>query len=163
MTSAAKNEVSEITLPLKSPFAQASNEEWTSFVRTMMTAPTTAVSPSNHLGAFEMTPRRLGDLGLVDNLKRIKSKKSSRINWTGKFIAPLTSDLFLKNLSLQYRAFTVSMENYYSKFTESGVRLPPEVSLSGALAVCHRAGIAGLKGPRFPRTQESFERANGIF
>lgn len=160
------NETQNIALaPLESPFRHGgiSDEQWTAFVRASMTAPTSAVSASNALGAFELKPRRLADLGLVCNLRQTRSKKSGRTIWVGTFVAPLTTEHFLKNLAMQFRAFSASMSNYANRITQGEIEIPQGASLSGALAILHRAGVAGLKGVRMSHTTAAFERANGIF
>lgn len=150
---------------LESPIAGVEASAWTAFVRVMRTSPTTAVSPSNALGAFEMTPRRLVDLGILsDALERTRSKKSNRVIWaTGRGPERNRAEVFLKSMTAQYRAFSASMVDYASKISSGAVKLPQNCSLSGALAILHRAGVGGLSGARFPATQAAFERTNGIF
>lgn len=150
---------------LVSPLESVSNDAWSAFVNAMITAPTSAVSGSNALGAFEMMPRRLVDLGyLKGELERTRSKKSGRTIWAATNSDDHTrATKFLKNLSLQYQAFMSSMKDYASKFSTGAVKLPADCTLSGALAVCHRAGVSGLSGSRFPATQIAHSKANGIF
>lgn len=148
---------------LKSPLPKVSDHQWTAFTRVMMTARAGEVSKSNALGSFEFTSRRLADLKLVENLKHTKSKKSGRTIWKATFVKPLTAEAFLKNLSLQYRVFMTSMADYHSKISSNTVKIPQGMSLSGALAILHRAGPSGLKGPMFTATKELFDRTDGIF
>lgn len=148
---------------LDSPLFTVTADQWTRFVDAMKTAPSSAVSEANALGAFEMKPIRLGDLGLVHRLTHTKSAKSGKTIWKGAFVAPHTSDSFLKNIRFQYRVFAKSMTDYASKISVGEIQLQAGMTLSGALAVCHRAGLAGLRGARKPKTQELFERVNGIF
>jgi hypothetical protein len=151
-------------IPLKSPLDGIPDEPWTRFVRTMMIAPTSSVSPSNALGAFSFMPRRLVDLNILSTLKRAKSKKSGRTIWAStNQLDHARAEKFLKSIALQYRVFVASMKDYASKIASGAVKLPSETTLSGALALCHRAGFAGLGLHRFPKTQETFARANGIF
>jgi hypothetical protein len=151
------------TITLPSPLPNVSDKQWTAFARVMMTARSSAVSQSNALGAFEFTAKRLADFGLVEKLKHTKSKKSGRTIWKAVFIAPLTTDAFLKNLSLQYRVFMTSMLDYNSKIYSNTVKIPEGATLSGTLAVLQRVGPNGLRGEMFPATKELFTRANGIF
>ena len=151
------------TITLPSPLPNVSDSAWTQFARVMMTSRSCAVSKSNALGAFEFTAKRLADFGLVEKLKHTKSKKSGRTIWKAVFIAPLTSDAFLRNLSLQYRVFMTSMLDYNSKISSNTVKIPDGATLSGALAVLHKAGPHGLNGPMFEATKSLFEKANGIF
>jgi len=149
---------------LPSPLPNVPSEKWTAFVRVMLTAPIASVGPSNELGAFALMPRRLVDLGVLKKLKRTKSKSSQRTIWA----AATTEDheratSFLMSLSLQMRIFIQSMKDYYSSLEKDGLKLPPNMTTSGALSILHKAGPSGLKGERFPATQKLFEKANGIF
>ncbi len=149
---------------LDSPIESVSNAAWTEFVRVMLTAPIGAVSASNCLGAFQMSPRRLKELGVLENLKRTKSKRSKRTIWATSSVRDQDrATTFLKSLSLQFKFFTQSMKEYASSFEKGEVKLPHDCTLSGALAILHRAGVAGLTGDRFPATQAAYEKANGIF
>jgi len=147
---------------LPSPIDGVTAEKWTKFVRVMLTAPIGSVSPSNALGAFQMTTRRLQDLGVLKDIKRTKSKKSGRTIW-----ACTTREdhdrakKFLNSLSLQFKVFTRSILDYTEKLSHG--KIPEGCTLSGALAVANRAGIAGISGERFPETQRAYENANGIF
>jgi uncharacterized membrane protein YjjP (DUF1212 family) len=153
---------SEVQLP--SPLPEVDAGAWTTFVRAMMTATTTHVSASNALGAFEMTPRRLQDLGVLSELKRTRSIKSRRVIWAAnKEIDHESAKKFLRSISMQMKIFERSMVDYASKLSAGAVKLPDGCSLSGALALCHRAGFAGLSAARFPATQDLYQRANGIF
>lgn len=152
---------------IPSPLDGVSSEKWTAFVRAMLTAPLSAVSASNALGLFEMMPRRLGDLGLVTGLARTRSPRSKRTIWTGRFVAPLTSDHFLKSPEVQYRVFEQSIVDYATRIADGEIEKDAEMTLSGALAILHRCGPRGLqtwaKGERFPATVRAYERAAGIF
>lgn len=149
---------------LESPIESVSNQAWTEFVRVMITAPIGAVSASNCLGAFAMPPRRLKELGMLENLARTKSKRSKRTIWATSSAHDQDRAMeFLKSLSLQFRLFTKSMKEYASKIEKDELKLPRDSTLSGALALLHRAGVAGLEGERFPATQAAWEHANGIF
>jgi len=151
-------------IPLVSPLESVSHEAWTEFVNTMLTSPIGAVSPSNALGAFQMTPRRLVDLGVFKKLERTRSKKSGRTIWAAAGEEDRArATRFLKSIALQFKVFTKSMTDYASQFSEGTVKMPSDCTLSGALAVCHRAGVAGLSGDRFPETQMVHAKANGIF
>jgi hypothetical protein len=159
-----QSQLSLSEIPLKSPLAEITDEQWTKFVRVMMIAPTTAVSPSNALGAFSFMPRRLVDLNILSTLKRTRSKRSGRTIWAStNQLDHARAEKFLRSITLQYKIFVASMKDYASKISSGAVKLPSECTMSGALALCHRAGFAGLGLHRFPKTQEAFTRANGIF
>lgn len=148
---------------LRSPLEGVPDEAWSTFVSASLTSKFDAVSPSNHLGAFELTPRRLADLGLLKGLKRMQSKKSGRSIWVGKFVPPMTDKDFLKNPQIQFAVFKASMVDYSRRISVGEIQMPSGVSLSGALAILHRAGPSGLKGKRFESTQAAFEKVDGLF
>ncbi len=123
-----------------------------------------AVSPSNALGMFEMTTRRLIDLGVLQGAVRRVKGKSGRTLWaSGDPKDHQRALAFLKNRSAQYDAFVRSMCAYAEEFRVGKLKVPDGWTLSGALAVCHRAGSAGLEGERFSHTEEARLRAEGIF
>lgn len=158
--------------PLLSEIDDVDDEQWTAFVRAMITAPLEAVSESNALGMFEMMPRRLGDFGLVDNLQRTKSRPNpetgrQRTIWVGKFVAPMTSRAFLRSPRAQYQVFCQSMRDYAARIASGEIEPCDGLSLSGTLAVLHCCGPRGCETwaskERFPATEELVERADGLF
>lgn len=157
------------TILIPSPLPLVSSTAWSTFVRRMAVASVGAVSDSNALGTFELLPRRLADLGLMRDLKRGRNGK--RTVWTGEFVGPMTQDEFLNTLRLQYEAFVASMLDYFSKLCDGELDIGSaelsELTISGALAILHRAGPSGLKswmsGNRFSATEECYNATRGIF
>lgn len=151
---------------LESPIVNVDNVQWTQFVQVMATAPLTAVSPSNALGTFEMPVRRLADLGIVTKLVRGKSPAKKTI-WAATFKWPMTSKKFLKSIDLQYDAFVKSMVDYVHRLEAGDIVKAPSMSLSGALAILHRAGPNGLsnweRGMRFEATEKLYNKVGGVF
>lgn len=151
---------------LKSELPGVSDECWTQFVRAMATQKPDEVSPSNGVGMFALTPRRLADLGLVKNLTR-KKAPSGRMVYTAIFIAPLTSDKFLNSPQIQYRVLCASVKKYADQMDSGEIEKDPDMSKAGALAILHRAGPNGLNtwenGERFPATQDAVDRVDGLF
>lgn len=153
------------TLP--SPISHVPREAWTTFCRAMQTQRLGQVSESNSLGLFELKPRRLGDLGLVDRLSLTRAS-NGRMVWVGSFKPPLSAKAFLTNPLLQYNSFVQSMVSYMREIRNGSIVLPDGMSLSGALAILHRCGPKGIvnwhqeKG-RFPDTKAAYERAKDIF
>lgn len=151
---------------LRSALPGVPDEAWTEFVSAMVTSTVPAVSASNALGMFELTPRRLADLGLVRRLTRTRSPAGKTI-WVAAFMPPLTCDTFLRSPSLQYRVFAKSMQDYAHRIADGDIEPLEDVSLSGNLAILHKCGPSGLKtwasSERFPATVAVFERANGVF
>jgi hypothetical protein len=157
---------------LQSPIPEVTDEGWTQFAVAMKTQDPTVVSASNGLGMFDMKPRRLADLGLMKIIGSTRSP-ARRMAWLGEWVSPLTQDKFLATPNLQYRAFAASMKRYVGGLRDGSVPLPdgglpPEMTLSGVLALLHRCGPNGLKtwsdaGKRFPATIALFEATNGLF
>jgi hypothetical protein len=148
-------------------------EEWLRFLEVMTNGNSRNITDDLHLGQFSISVRRLCDLGLMENPKRFEREKSYA--WSAIWKNPHSLRSFLSDPHLQYATFARSMTEYSKD--ESLVRhvgLPLDsdtVSLSGCLAVAHRAGIAGALSwfaePRdrekFVWTTEAYHRANGIF
>lgn len=162
---------------LKSELPNVPDAAWTKFAHAMQTAAVGAVSKSNALGMFELTPRRLADLGLVTNIEKTRgaadASGKSRMVWVGEFVPPMTSRKFLSNPVAQYRAFSRSMKDYVEGMRAGSVPVPDggrprDMTLSGALAVLHRCGPSGIKtwndaGDRFEQTEQLYGKVNGIF
>lgn len=154
------------TLTLPSPLQGVTDDQWTRFVGVMMTANTTFVGPNNSLGAFEMTPRRLVDLGILrGHLERTRSEKSNRVIWaTAEQEDRDRAEAFLKSITQQSKAFTKSCVDYASKIASGEISKPPVMGLSEALAILHRSGPKGLSSRWvFPATQALADKAAGIF
>lgn len=152
--------------PLPSPLDGVSDGAWTVFVRTCATQSLNAVTPSNGYGYFELKPRRLADIGLMENLRSLQRRIDGNDHrvWEGDFAPPLTAESFLANPLFQFNAFATSIEQY-DKVLDSEPS-PPDISRSGKLAILHRAGPNGLRSwtkHQFPGTVELVRRANGIF
>ena len=151
---------------IRSELPEVDDASWTQFVRSMITAPLSAVSRSNALGLFEMTPRRLADLGMVKRLTRSRSDEGRTV-WVAVFVPPLSCEKFLKNPQTQYRVFGKSMRDYANKLSSGEIDRDPRMSLSGALALLHRCGPQGLEtwksGEKFPATMMAYDRVAGIF
>ena len=157
---------------LKSEIPNVSDKAWTRFVLAMKTAEPGAVSASNDLGMFGIKVRRLADLGLVLDVRQVRSPVG-RLAWIGDFVPPLTQRKFLSSASEQYAAFVASMRRYIEGLVDGTLPRPEGgpaegMTLSGALAVLHRCGPSGLRtwcdeDDRFPDTVALYERANGAF
>lgn len=156
------------TVTLASPLPDVSNEAWTRFVQLCAQASLRSVSASNALGMFEMFPRRLADLKLVENLRRTKAK-SGRTVWTGRFVTPLTAEAFLTDARTQYRVFCLSMLDYAKQIASGKISVSSTcgLTMSGVLALLHRCGPRGvdswMKGNSFEATRQFVERAQGVF
>lgn len=154
--------------PIATALSGVSDRAWTEFVRRMAVAPLSAVSPSNALGMFELSVRRLADLGIVGSL--VRTTKDNRTIWCADFIAPMTSDKFLKSAKAQYQALARSMRDYADRIASGEVARDPRISLAGALAILHRGGPSGLKTwfgtdvfPAMKKTKQLYSTVAEIF
>jgi hypothetical protein len=154
----------EFKLPSELP--NVDDDRWTQFVWCMTCQDVGAVSPSNGVGMFALTPRRLADLGEVERLKRTRSPAGKTI-YVAIFVSPMTCEKFLKSPKKQYEVFSRSMRDYAGKLASGDIDKDPTMSLSGALAILSRCGPSGLKtwssGDRFPATQATYDRVAGVF
>ncbi len=153
---------------LPSPLKNVSDAAWTRFVTAMRSAKLGDVSPSNALGIFEIMPRRLADLGILVNTRRVKSPVSGRTVVVGEFVAPLTEAAFLTCPVAQYNAFRDSVKDYAARIDRGELAVPAGLTKSGALAVLQRCGPSGLstwedEKRRFPATVAVVKRANEVF
>lgn len=153
----------EVVPDLPSPLEGVDDAAWTEFVRRMRVQGVGDVSRSNAVGMFAIMPRRLVDLGLASHLKRGKLR-GGRTAYAAAFVPPLTSREFLGSPARQYDAFARSMVDYAGQLR--GVDLCGS-TLSGALAVLHRAGPRGMealaRGDLFPDTDVLRRRVEGLF
>ena len=155
----------KLSARLPSPLSGIASAEWSNFVNALVTQRLGDVSASNGLGWFEMRPRRLADLGIMSNLRRVSNKVNRQV-YEGDFVLPLTMRKFLENPVIQYNTLVKSVIDHFDTHVNE-LKLPDDVSRSGALAILHRAGPGGLKtwstGKRFDDTISLFNRSNGIF
>ena len=156
---------------LKSELPNVSDAAWTAFALAMKVQGARDVSGSNSLGMFAMRPRRLGDLGVLENLRSTRLP-TGRLVWVGDWVAPMTQDKFLSSPKDQYRVFAASMLDYVEGIDSGEVPapddLPADMTMSGALAILHRCGPGGLKSwgdgeGQFPETVALYNKVNGIF
>ena len=158
---------------LSSCLEEVSDEEWTVFVKALHTATPSAISATNAMGMFEMKPRRLADLGLMQNVKCVRVP-SGRMAGVGEFAPPLSAKIFLSTPRLQYKALCASMCDYARRLATGSIErpdggTPEDMTLSGVLAILHRCGPLGLKTwndttkPKFEATAALYDSANGVF
>ena len=152
--------------PLPSPIPGVAAEAWTRFVRALRQADPGAISPQGFLGCFEIHPRRLAELGdLGDGFRVATAARDEGGVWRCDFACG-TQAGFLASFIAQYAALVKSVRGHYGEVARGAVAIPAGVTLSGALAILHRAGRGGLAGwtkRKLPETAALFDRANGIF
>ena len=152
---------------LESELPGVTNEAWTRFVEGMISAKADYVSPYNAVGMFQMSARRLADLGVVRKLVKRKSPTGKQV-WVAVFVPPLTDKKFLRSPKKQYRIFVESVRNYAGRIAAALIEKDPAMSLSGALAILQRCGPSGLEtwkdeNDRFPATQAAYDKVAGLF
>jgi hypothetical protein len=147
-------------------------EAWAEFVSVMETAPRNKVSARYKLGAFQMDARRLADVGVMTEAKKVSYGPEMGV-WMGKWTPGLSESEFLGSMPLQYAAFVRSRRAtapQVSKHVGTAVE-GKTATLSGLLGVAHVAGVAGVESwvnepavrRRFGTTTSVFHRCNGIF
>jgi hypothetical protein len=157
-----------------SPITEASDEQWARFVRMMQVGDAAAVTPSGQIGIFQTRLKRLQDLGLAQDVRRVNGPNGAR--WTSTFRPPLTLARLLADPLLQYRIFVASMRRYRSEILgehRAAIGTPIEgkpATLSGLLAVAHHAGPAMASWlanagdrKRFAKTTTAYGRTTGVF
>lgn len=127
---------------------------------------------NGHVGYFYFAWPRLVALKLATNLKK-KGK-----TWKADFVEPPTLDEFLASSKLQYEAFVKSVLEYLPVLTSPSIQAfmgkvvnGKRVTLSGLIAVAHRAGLDGLRSwlsspddqLKYPNTTATFEKSTQIF
>jgi hypothetical protein len=151
-----------------SPLKGIKHSQWVRFcncLRDPRVADT--ITDAGHIGQYRFTWPRLSDLGWAVRVER-KGKV-----WTGLLVPPLTMERFLASPRMQDQMFELSSADYTTRM-HNRVGTPIDgtpATLSGLLAVAHRAGLKGahswLINPqdrkRFPNTTRAFRVANGVF
>lgn len=158
------------TIPLNS----LTRKQWHDFARLVYNGKPDTVTTTFRLGAFEMTVRRLCDLGVMSN-PRVTRFRNRQV-WDADWMPPHNLKGFQDNPTLQYELFTESIRQYGEHadlLARVGTRVDNcEITLSGALMVAHRAGLPGLlswsskpddRKKFLDNTTQHFQRANGLF
>jgi len=148
---------------LTSPLAGVSASAWSTFVRALDTQTIGAVSASGGYGSFDLRPRRLAELGYMQDLR--SANRNGRTIQVGDFILPLTEEKLLADPILQYKILVNSIKGYDAELTVGEVTRPTTVSRAGALAILHRGGRGALRAwPRlFSDTQIIYTATQGLF
>ena len=96
--------------PMTSPIAEATDDQWSRFVRTMGSGHVDTVTKSYNLGIFRQGMPTLEALGIVRNVRKGRAPARGAYDgahdvWVGDWIPPHSLDAFLRDPALQYRLF----------------------------------------------------------
>jgi hypothetical protein len=165
---------------IESPWKDVTSAAWTRFCRAISEGnEPTSVSPRGLFGLFQLSVRRLVDLGVMKDPRsrdvKLPDGKTMRV-WQGVWVLP--KDKFLGSPALQYRYFTKSLELYRNVVAEKykqviGLAIEGEepATLSGLLAIAHMSGTSGMhrwltdrsiRG-KYTFVTNAYNKANGIF
>ena len=147
-----------------SPLPSVPNSAWDRFVHALSVQGIGDVSSSGGYGFLDLRPRRLAELGAMENLHT--ERRDGRQVWVGDFVPPHTEEEFLNSAAAQMVMFRRSMADYDARLTAGELTRPAGVSRSGALAILHRGGLGALS--RWPDgalsdTFTLFQAADGLF
>lgn len=145
---------------LKSELRDVPDAAWTDFVIAIRRGPHRGV------GMFDMSLKRLADLGRVENVRDVFDPVIKRSVQKADWLAPLTKEQFEASPSIQYRLFVRSMQAYSAELRAGTVKRPTSVTESGALAILHRGGKSALTKwhqMQHPTTLALFRIVNGVF
>jgi hypothetical protein len=161
-----------LTMQPRSPLKGVRFVLWSRYVGRMARHPKQYDSPRGRMGMFGMDARRLCDIGFAVAPRKVTIGRETGV-WTADFRAPVTKNLYLARLPLQYASFKRSMHRMQPVASEFvGAEVDGEkCTLSGLLGVGHMAGEAGIKSwvkdpkvrQRFKATTDTFKLTNGIF
>lgn len=178
----AQQHVGNVPAPqfLKSPIPEATDPQWTEFVRSQSTDPGAkeprawnTVNERNELGRFLLSYHALKDLGYATNVHKVESEAGGTV-WTGdltRFALPQ----FLNDKNAQYRIFVELMLRFREEILKRHVAAIGQIiegkpiTFSALLTLANHAGKGGaalwLSNPskRFPLTTREVLRATGIF
>lgn len=154
-----------------SPIEGVTDIAWRRFVRMMEGRDPREVSPSLHLGLYNIGYHRLRELGLATDVKQVP--KGERRVWVGKLKPPLTLGVFLASPTLQYGVFVKDVIDrlpLIAPFVGREIE-GRRASLSGLLAAVKLAGRKGFlswvesetERARHPKTTRAFCLINDVF
>lgn len=156
------------------PIASLTRKQWLDFVKVNSNGNPRTITPALRLGAFEMTVRRLCDLGVMENPRVLLFK--GRQVWDADWRKPPSLKAFQLDPMSQYEFFSESIRRYADEpEVKAAVGKTIDgmlVTLSGALQVAHRAGLPGMRSwltsehirQRFSdNTTSYFHKANNLF
>jgi hypothetical protein len=167
------NGFSHLEEGIEIPLALA-RKQWMQFLKVAACGNPHTVTPIFRLGTFEMTVRRLCDIGAMKNPR--KKQYKGHPCWDADWKAPKTLADFQASPMVQYQLFVTSIKGFFGSPEVAkaiGQVIDNQtISQSGALMLAHRAGLSGMKSwiaepsvrAQFSNNTTSFFlKANGIF
>lgn len=165
---------------IPSPWDDVTSAAWTRFCSVITGKhKIDYVNPRGFFGLFQMSVRRLCDLGAMSmpHSRNVREEDGQIVRiWEATWIVP--KDEFFSNPRLQYEYFCKSMELYRNIVSEKygkviGLEVFPgrPATLSGLLAVAHQAGSEGMRKwltnsdirKKFSWVTTAYNTANEIF
>jgi len=166
---------------IPSPWKEVTDAAWTRFCSAIADGHKAGtVNPRGFYGIFQLSVRRLCDLGVMSNPKSrtvadpTNPTGKSRV-WEGQWNT--TPEAFLSDPQAQYNVFLKSMELYRNIIGEKYMKVlgleidGKQATMSGLLALAHNAGSEGMYKwlmdgelrNKFTWVTEAYHKANGIF
>jgi len=168
---------------------EATDETWMQYLRAVGSGRTALVSKGGLIGMFLTGARRLGELGVMVNVKKQRHPNPDikTTIWWGEF-APDYAD-YLTSAPKQYAVFAKELESLrgtvLARFRSyiGQVKAEKKATLSGLLTLSRQAGLAGMAdwlksdhsvikrggkwvpGPeeRYPNTTQAYLDTTGVF
>lgn len=162
-----------------SPFKAIAADAWNAYVAGSRGTDPKQITPAYFLGLYGLGMRRLVDLGLASNPKKVM--RNGREVWDADWAEALKPgpDKFLADVDMQYKAFAKMTSDDWKKILATpdlakavGTEIDgTKATMSGLLAVAKMAGVAGLKEwlssadarAKHASTTAQFKKLNAIF
>ena len=148
----------------ESPLEGVTRDAWQRFVAALEVQGVGDVSESGGLGAYDIRPRRLVELGYAVDLRSIRTVAGRQV-YECDFALPWTKTRFLSDSVAQYTVLAKSIRLYYDAVRRGELSKPENCSMAGTLAILHRGGRGALKGwpDLFEDTRALYQAARGAF
>ena len=145
----------------KSELPGVADAAWDAFVRAMSVSVIKGCSKGGGIGSFDLRPVRLGELSVMENLRREEAPPGRWVGDLAGRYAGLREDAIL-----QYEVFVMSVRAYDEEILAGEIAVPGGVTRSGAHAVLHcgrRQALAEWPEGAFKTTRELFNKVNNLF
>jgi len=142
-----------------SPLEGVSPTVWREWVAAHAIQPGGEVSRGGGLGAYNLRPRRLVEIGRAINFRRIDGKQFC------DFVKPWTQARFLADPIAQFAVLVKSTRLYYDALRDGTIKRPSDVSIAGALSLLHCGGRGAIEGwpELFEETKALYEATKELF